>query len=201
MRRSASVFAALVLAASTLGGCDKDIPAMATPSGESPVDAAPKAAVEPTDILALGDAKLFEADKPSEAVEIAADGSVSFAGEVVATLSGEGKLTLPEGTVMMEVQADGSVLANGEPTGLALGDTGGTLQIGDQRATMVFHDDGTVTVDPAPGPGAPAMAHEGCTGAMAKTCALVMFGMVGSTDQSTAPESVEGDAGVEAPAV
>jgi len=200
MRRSATVFAALLIAASTLGGCDgKDIPATATPT-DAPVAATPEPAAEPAEILPLGDAKLFEADKPSEAVEVAADGSVSFGGDVVATLSGDGKMTLPDGSVMMEVQADGSVMSRGNVTGLVLSDDGGVLRVGEESATMVFHEDGSVTVDPAPGPGAPAMAHEGCTGAMAKTCALVMFGMVASVDETTGPEPVEADPAVTAPA-
>lgn len=184
MRRCATLFAALFIAASTSGGCDgKDIPATATPT-DAPAAATPEPAAEPAEILALGDAKLFETDKPGEAVVVAADGSVSFGGEVVATLSTDGKLTMPDGAVMMEVQADGSVMSRGEITGLTLSENGGTLSVGDKSATMVFHDDGSVTVDPAPGPGAPAMAHEGCNGAMAKTCALVMFGMVANVESS-----------------
>ncbi|MGH1345851.1 MAG: hypothetical protein ACRBN8_30080 [Nannocystales bacterium] len=200
MRRSATVLAALVLATATLAACDgKDIPATATPV-EAPAAEVPESAPpEPAGVLALADARLFETDKPAEAVVIAADGSVSFGGEVVATLSNDGKLTLPDGSVMMEVQEDGSVMSRGEVTGLTVGDDGGTLRVGDQSATMVFHEDGRVTVDPAPGPGAPAMAHEGCGGAMAKTCALVMFGMVASTDAS-GPVPSEPDPSVVAPA-
>lgn len=187
MRCSATVLAALLIAASTLGGCSaSSIPATATPS-ETPAAATPLPE-EPAELLAVGDAKLFEADKPAEAVEIAADGSVRFGGDVMATLSTDGKLTLPDGSVMMEVQADGSVLGRGEPTGLTVGGDGGTLRVGDETATVAFNEDGTVTVDPSPGPGAPAMAHEGCRGEMAKTCALVMFGMVASGETS-GPES------------
>lgn len=188
MRRSATVLAALLITASTLGGCSAStIPATETPS-ETPAAATPEPAAEPTEILALGDAKLFETDKPAEAVEVSADGSIRFGGEVMATLSTDGKLTLPDGSVMMEVQADGSVLGRGEPTGLTISGDGGTLSVGDQTATVAFNEDGTVTVDPSPGPGAPAMGHEGCGGAMAKTCALVMFGMVANVE-SPGPES------------
>ena len=200
MHSCATVFAAVFIAASALGGCDsKDIPATATPT-DAPAVEAPEPPAEPSEVLALGDAKLFEADKPGEAVEVAADGSVSFGGEVVATLSGDGKLTLPDGSVMMEVQADGSVMSRGKPTGLVLGEAGGTLSVGDETATIVFNEDGSVSVDPAPGPGAPAMSHEGCHGAMAKTCALVMFGMVANTSETTGPEPVEADSSLEAPA-
>lgn len=191
MRRS--VLAALLIAASTVGGCASNIPAAAEPE-EAPVAATVEPVAEPAELLALGDAKLFETDKPSEAVEIAADGSIRFGGEIMATLSSDGKLTLPDGKVMMEVQPDGSVLGRGEPTGLSISGEGGTLRVGDETATVAFNEDGSVTVDPNPGPGAPAMAHEGCGGPMAKTCALVMFGMVANSETSgpeSQPPSVE----------
>lgn len=201
MRRSATVLAALLLTASTLGACDgKDIPATATPTEAPAAAATPEPVAEPTEILPLADAKLFETDKPSEAVEIAADGSVRFGGEVVATLSTDGKMMLPDGSVMMEVQADGSVLGRGEPTGLTLSETGGTLSVGGQSATIVFNEDGTVAVDPPAGPGAPAMGHEGCGGAVAKACALVMFGMVANVESSgPEPQPASAPPAMEAP--
>ncbi len=184
MRRFATVLAALLLA-----GCSNDIPATATPGAATPQATSDSVAAEPAEILALGEARLFESDKPGEAVEIAADGSVSFGGELFATLSTDGKMTLPDGSVMMEVQPDGSVFARGEATGLTLNDNGGFLTVGADTITIVFNVGGLVTVDPAPGPESPGMGHEGCGGAMAKACALVMFGMVATTSEG--PESVD----------
>ena len=182
MTRAAAALSGLLFATSVVA-CDGDSKkaADAKPAAEdSKVDAKPaeKVADEPGAVLTLGVAKLFEKDKPSEALELSADGKVSMQGTALGTFSADGTLTLTDGTVALEAKPDGSVLAKGKPTELKLTDTGGVLSAGGESASIGFNPDGTMALDPPPDAGDPEMGHEGCAGPMAKTCALAMFAML-----------------------
>ena len=148
--------------------------------------------VEPAaTLLVMGDAKLFERDEPDNAFAIAADGTLTLEGRAVGTVSADGTLKGPDGTVVMQAQADGSVLVRGESSGLSLSSTGGSAVMGDRTVTVSFDAEGIVTIDPPPENEGLLMGHEGCEGDMAKTCMLVMFGLLMAEPvESPGPESL-----------
>jgi len=165
-----------------------------TPESTPPVTAdAPPAepAEEPAadGVLVLDDAKLFELDDPANAFIIAGNGNLMLGGETVATLSEEGTITLPDGTVVLEVTGDDAVVVNGEASGLSLTDDGGTIAMGEDTVVVAFQAGGVVAIDPPPDNAGLAMGHEGCDGEMAKTCMVVMFALL--TPQAPPPGTPE----------
>jgi hypothetical protein len=186
LRALAPVFASLLL----LAACDKKEEKKADAKtdkaekqAEQPAkkaDEPAKAEPEPTkaaDVLTLGAAKLKAKDKPEEVIDIAADGTVSFAGETIMKLSADGKFSKPDGTVLGQVGADGVVTIDGKPVGVTLVEGGATVTTPDGKtATIGFAADGAMTIEPKPEKESPdEMTSEGCTGPVAKTCALVMM--------------------------
>lgn len=185
-RASVAVLTTLFLAAA----CGPNTPAEPTPPVAA--DAVVPDGVEPAEtLLVMGDAKLFERDEPDNAFSIAADGTLTLEGQAVGTVSADGTLKGPDGTVVMQAQADGSVLVRGEASGLSLSEKGGSAVMGDRTVTVSFDADSIVTIDPPPDNAGLLMGHEGCEGEMAKTCMLVMFGLLMAEPAETAgPESL-----------
>lgn len=172
MTRSAlTVLALLSFACDPKGGQPPEAP---VPPDAVVLPADPAAAAR-TPSFALRDARIFEVDEPDNALIIASDGSLMLGGETVATLSGQGTITLPSGKVVLEVKGDGSVLINGETSGLTLTADGGTLVTGEKTVVVAFEAGGIVAIDPPPENAGLTMGHEGCEGDMARTCMLVMY--------------------------
>lgn len=173
----APILSTLVL----LAACDKQADKKAEAdkkadkkADEQPAEAPPVDEVKP--VLTLGAAKIMEKDKPDEALEITADGTVKFGPNPDMTLkiSTDGKVSKADGTVVAQVGADGSLSFDGKPSGAVVSDSGLTMTGPDGKTgTLKFADDGSVVVDP-PTADALQMATEGCTGPMVKTCAVVM---------------------------
>lgn len=138
----------------------------------------PKPAAAP--VLTLGAAKLTAKDKPDQAFELLADGTLKLGPDPEHTLviTTDGRVSGVDGKLIAQVAADGSLSFDGKPSGVVLNDTGLTLSSPDGKTvTVVFGEDGSVNVDPPAGEGMQFVA-EGCTGAMAKTCGLVMTVLV-----------------------
>lgn len=198
-RSLATLFAPLFATLLLLGACDKaddkkadkktvdkkaddkavdDKAADAKAADAKPAEPEPKP-VE-TITLTLGAAKIMEKDKPEEAIELLADGTVKLGPNPENTLkiSTDGKISKADGTVVAQVAADGSLSFDGKPSGVVLNDTGLTLTSPDgKKATVVFGEDGSVVTDPPAGDGL-QMVAEGCAGPMAKTCGLVITMLV-----------------------
>jgi hypothetical protein len=140
-------------------------------------------------VLALGAVKIFEKDKPDEAIELLADGTLKVGPTPDKTLkvSTDGKLSNAEGIVVAQVGADGVVTIDGKASGVVLSDTGLTMTGPDGKAgTAKFLEDGTIVVDPAP-PENLQMVAQGCTGPMVKTCGLILtMLLLMSSDEPTA---------------
>jgi hypothetical protein len=127
-------------------------------------------------VLALGAVKIMEKDKPDEAIELTADGTLKVGPNPDHTLkvSTDGKISKADGTVVAQVGADGVLTMDGKPSGVVLSDTGMTMTGPDGKTgTAKFLEDGTIAVDPAPAENL-QMVAEGCTGPMVKTCALIL---------------------------
>jgi hypothetical protein len=127
-------------------------------------------------VLALGAVKIMEKDKPDEALELTADGTLKVGPNPDQTLkiSTDGKISKADGTVVAQVGADGVLTMDGKPSGVVLSDTGMTMTGPDGKTgTAKFLEDGTIAVDPAPAENL-QMVAEGCTGPMVKTCALIL---------------------------
>ncbi len=141
-------------------------------------------------VLKLGDAKLFEQGDVTHPLTIAADGTVSMQGKTVATFTADGKLTLPDGKVALQARPDGSVLVAGETSSMRLHETGGSVRTGGRATTLNFRSGGVLDINPPPANAALLMAHEGCDGDMARTCAMAMFAMLsgGASANSPTPE-------------
>ena len=138
------------------------------------------AAAPPPDAarLTLGKAKIFEKKDPGKPIEIAEDGTVAMEGEVGAKVTADGKVTSPDGSkVLMQVGADGKVTAEGSEIGVTLADAGATLEIDGKTTTRTFAPDGSIVVDPKPD-ASEVLQHDGCVGPVAKTCALVVVGVL-----------------------
>lgn len=182
-----------------LSACGPNTPAEPTPPAAT--DAVVPDGVEPAEaLLVMGEAKLFERDEPDNAFGIAADGTLTLEGQAVGTVSADGSLKGPDGAVVMQAQADGSVLVRGEPSGLTLSDNGGSATMGDRTVTVSFDGEGLVTIDPPPENAGLLTGHEGCEGDMAKTCMLVMFGLLmAEPAPSDGPTPVEAAPPSEAP--
>ncbi len=163
----------------------------AKPSTSAPSDPYAPMTANGGPVLALGAAKLMQEGKPEEALELLPDGGIKIAGRPLATLSTDGKLTGPEGKVVLEVGPGDQVTSSGRPVGLRLTATGGQVTTNGATITMAFEKDGTVSVTPAK-EGATKVTHEGCTGPVARSCALLMFGMlvtVGDAGPGPGPEA------------
>jgi hypothetical protein len=161
---------------------------------DEPVKAGQPEPPKTADVLTLGAAKLTATDKPDEVITIAADGTVTVAGEILVKISSDGKLSKPDGTVIGEVGADGIVKFEGKPSGITLIDGGASVTTPDGKtATLRFGEDGALVVDPKPEQGPDAMTSEGCTGPTAKTCALVLMMIVLRSEPSpnSGPTAVE----------
>jgi hypothetical protein len=177
LRSLAPLFASLVL----LAACDKkadekQADAKTEKQANEPVKAAEPEAPKTADVLTLGKAKLTATDKPDEVIEIAADGTVTVAGEILVKISSDGKLSKSDGTVIGGVGTDGVVKFGDKPAGMTLVDGGASVTTPDGKTvTLRFGEDGAVIVDPTPEGSADKMASEGCTGPVAKTCALVLM--------------------------
>jgi hypothetical protein len=151
---------------------------------EAKADATPTTAAVK---LALGKAKIWEKSDPKKPIEIAEDGTVTMEGQVGAKVTAEGKVTSPDGAnVLMEVGADGKVSSSGKELGVVLADDGASFDIDGKKSTMTFKDDGTVVMDPKPDVD-DELQHEGCVGPLAKTCALVMVGVLFVDSPAPAP--------------
>lgn len=197
-RSLAPVFVSLLL----LAACDKQADdakkteaktdAKSEKKADEPVKAPEVVPPKSADVLTLGAAKLTAKDKPDEVIEIAADGTVTVAGETLIKVSSDGKLSKPDGTMIGEVGADGVVTIDGKPMGLTLVDGGASMTTPDGKtATIRFAEDGAITVDPKPEK-SPEMSSEGCTGPVAKTCALVLMTFLFSGSEPTpGPAMVE----------
>jgi len=137
-------------------------------------------------VLMLGAARLMQEGKPDEVLELRPDGGIMISGRPLATLSTDGKLTGPEGKVVLEVGPGNQVTSGGRPVGLQLTATGGRVTANGTTITMTFEDDGSVTVSPAKD-GATTVTHEGCAGPIARSCALLMFGMLVTVGDDAGP--------------
>ncbi len=169
-----AVALATVLLTAGSSGCDDGSKTVA--EEEEPCDevAAQQTISTAGVVLALGTAKVFEKESPQGAVFLSADGKVSSEGGRHGTISADGTLTAPDGTVLLQVNADDSVLVRGQSSELELTPTGGTLTFEGTRSTLAFEEDGSISISPAE-TSLPTMAHEGCVGTMARTCALAAF--------------------------
>jgi hypothetical protein len=146
-------------------------------------------------VLTLGAAKIMEKDKPEEAIELLADGTLKFGPNPDETLkiSTDGKISKADGTVVAQVGADGAVAftAGGEASGVVLSDAGLTMTGPDGKtATAKFLEDGTIAVDPAPAENL-QMVAEGCTGPMVKTCALILTMLLFQSTPAEVPARAE----------
>lgn len=155
------------------------------PEGETP---------EPAEVLVLGDAKITPSDRPEEGLTISAAGEIAMGGRPVGSISTTGQIKSPDGQPGFSVDAAGVVSFQGKPTGATLTDDGLEMKRGGETVTMKIGSDGAITVMPAPAEGTPSITSEGCTGAMAKTCSLVMFGMLMPMQQAGATLTPEGAA-------
>lgn len=207
MRTLARSLAPLFATAFLIAACDKaddkkvdDKKTVDKKADDKPADADVKQAAadvkppaEPKPIepgsLTLGAAKIMEKDKPEEAIEILADGTVKLSPDPEHTLelSTDGKISKVDGTVVAQVAADGSLSFDGKPSGVVLNDTGLVLTGPDGRtATVRFQDDGSVVTEPPAGDGL-QLITEGCTGPMARTCGVVMTMMILNSSGDDAP--------------
>jgi hypothetical protein len=144
-------------------------------------------------VLALGAVKIMEKDKPDEAIELTADGTLKVGPTPDKTLkiSTDGKLSNAEGTVVAQVGADGVLTIDGKASGVVLSDTGMTMTGPDGKTgTAKFLEDGTIAVDPAP-PENLQMVAVGCTGPMVKTCGLILTMLLLMDEPSEVPAAVE----------
>lgn len=182
----------LLLAACDKQGDEKQAAAQTEKKADEPATKTVEAeAPKSANVLTLGAAKLIPTDKPDEVMEIAADGTVTAAGEILVKISSDGKLSKPDGTVIGEVGADGVVMFDGKPSGITLLEDGASVTLPDGKtATLRFAADGTVTADPKPEK-SDMMTSEGCSGPVAKTCALVLMMMVTQEEPAPAPAKVE----------
>jgi hypothetical protein len=169
-----------------LAGCTKDKPS--DTSATQPERAA--------DILTLGAAKIMRAGHEDRAIEITPNGTVTLAGTPFGTISSDGRLTSPEGDLMMTVEPDGSVVTSGGPTGIVLDEAGGSLTLPKLSVRIHFGQDGTIETETS-GPNAvllgtdpPALHSEGCTGPVTKTCALITLSYLMGLGN---PDSVQTD--------
>jgi hypothetical protein len=142
------------------------------------VEAPPPVETKPatTAVLTIGPAKIMEKDKPAEALELTADGTLKVGPNPDQTLkiTADGKISKADGTVVAQVGADGVLTMDGKASGVVLSDTGMTMTGPDGKTgTAKFLEDGTIAVDPAPAENL-QMVAEGCTGPMVKTCALIL---------------------------
>lgn len=152
---------------------------------------------QPGGLLTLGDAKIVPKDKPDEGIEITADGTIKMLGKPDETIeiSPEGKLSKADGTLIAEVGSDGALMVDGKPSGISVTETGVSIATPDGKTMKIgFLEDGTIVMSPKPEAELPAMTVEGCTGPVARTCALVLAMFV-----FMASEPSGGPAAVEAP--
>jgi hypothetical protein len=164
---------------------------------DKPVEAPqPEAPLPATaDVLTLGAVKIMEKDKPEEAIELLADGTLKFGPNPDETLkiTPDGKVSKADGTLVAQVGADGalSFTTGGEASGVVLSDTGLTMTAPDGKiATVKFLEDGSIVVDPAPAENL-AMVAEGCTGPTVKTCAVILTMLLFRSTPAEAPTAVE----------
>lgn len=160
---------------------DAKTDAKAEPAKVEPGPVTPTGAV-----LVLGAAKIFEKGEPDKALALAATGEITMEGKPIGKLSSDGKMTTADGKVALEVGADGVVSVEGKPMGLQLIEGGGKLTTPEVTATMSFLEDGSIKIEPKSGNG-PEMAHEGCAGPTAPTCALLLTALVMTGEPAAAP--------------
>jgi hypothetical protein len=144
-------------------------------------------------VLTLGAVKIMEKDKPEEAIELMADGTLKMGPNPTETvkISTDGKISKADGTVVAQVGADGVLTFDGKASGVVLSDTGMTMTGPDGKVgTARFLEDGTIAVEPAP-PENLQMVAEGCTGPMVKTCALILTMLLLQGDEPVAGPGVE----------
>lgn len=169
---------------------------------EAPQPEVPTPTPATADVLTLGAVKIMEKDKPEEAIELLADGTLKIGPnpEETVKITTDGKVSKADGTVVAQVGADGALSftsGGDEASGIVLSDTGLTMTGPDGKtATVKFLEDGTIVVDPAPAENL-QMVAEGCTGPMVKTCAVILTMLLFQATPAEVPAGVE----VAAPAV
>ena len=127
-------------------------------------------------VLQLGRATIH-GDGSNWAFALAQDGTLSADGSEIGTVSPNGRLkfTIDGFTMRLKAKRDGRVFEGGEPTNIRLSDTGGTF-VQERRHSVSFEDNGAVRFSP-PIEEMPQMTHDGCAGAMARTCALIVIAL------------------------
>ena len=170
----------------SLAACSKpaetaDEAAEKAPADEADARETPPAAESAgvSTVLTLGEAKIAREGHEDRAIEIAPDGKVTLAGTPFGTLSTDGRLTDPQGALMMTLQSDGSVVGSDGPIGMKIDVTGGSLSLPKLKVKVRFADDGAIVTE-ASGPNAgllgqdtPQLRSKGCDGAVRQACALV----------------------------
>jgi hypothetical protein len=204
VRSLAPLFATILLLTACDKGDDKKVDKQAQKKADDKKVEEPKPKPADTVVLTLGAAKIMEKDKPEEAIEISADGTVKMGPEPdkTAKISTDGKVTVAD-KVVAQVGADGKLIFDGKDSGIVLSDTGLTMTGPDGKTgTAKFMEDGTIAVDPAPAENL-QMVAEGCTGPMVKTCALVltMLLLTGAPGEAVEAHAVEAAPAVAQPAV
>ena len=169
--------------------------ACADPAPKS--DAQPDAAAEQSgDVLRFGAAKIMRAGLEDRAFQLAADGTVTLAGNPYAKLLPDGRMLSPTGEELMRVEADGRVVGSEGPTGITLDETGGALSVPALELAVRFAADGTIEVDASGrnaallGAGSPQLRSSGCEAAVTKTCALITLSYLSALGN---PDSVKQD--------
>ncbi len=175
----------LLLAAWSFAACDDkpEAPAKKTDGEKTDVektDGEKTAESKGDDVFTLGAVKVFEEGKPADGVTLTADGEVSRGGKKIGTLVAAGTLTLDDGNRMFSAKADGRMFDGAHESGIELTESGIKVEIEDSRYVLTFEDDGTVAVDPAPTFEVQNVRHEGCTGALRKTCAFLHYAVLPS---------------------
>ncbi|MCA9706113.1 MAG: hypothetical protein KDK70_09720 [Myxococcales bacterium] len=188
IRRTRLVFVLAVAGLLVTPACDDGAatktetkPADGEPAEAKSADGEPAkpAEAKPSDgaMLTMGAAKLIDESKPDQVIELRPDGGIALNGSPLGVVSTDGKLVGPDGRAFVVAGADGKVVAGGKSTGIELVDGGARIDMGKKIITLTFAEDGKIVAEPK-SDGEPSLRHEGCTGPVAKTCALVLLGMM-----------------------
>ncbi|MDB4962889.1 MAG: hypothetical protein JWP01_2888 [Myxococcales bacterium] len=173
---------ALVLFAAACGGSKKDT----APTTTAPVAVTAEAGTK----LELAEMKLVDVNK-NEALMIHADGSIEVEGKTPAKVQADGKIvTTDNGTVVAQLEPDGSVTAQGKPVGVTIA-ADGSFTIDGKTVSL---DDGGMLV--GGNPDAPKLRVEGATNpGLKRTAMFVLIALTMSAGGPPPPAPTSGGSG------
>lgn len=125
----------------------------------------------PAAVLVLGDASMYEADEPGQAITLNPQGRITALGQPIGRVHQDGRLTSLRGQTLARLREDGVVIISEVVHPVTIDERGVARQDGAGDA-IYFDGDGTLI---GANPAAPAMLSTGCQGAVARTCMFILI--------------------------